>query len=130
LNCIPTGGIEGLEESNSAQVAKRYSLREIIDATNNFEKILGEGGFARVYYGKLSDGKILREVAVKRLILNILHEEDSQFSNEVHLLSQVHHKNLVSLVGYCQESREQILIYEYVSNGTLRESLYGMTYES
>jgi len=84
LNCIPTGGIEGLEESNSAQVAKRYSLREIIDATNNFEKILGEGGFARVYYGKLSDGKILREVAVKRLILNILHEEDSQFFNEVH----------------------------------------------
>jgi hypothetical protein len=84
LNCIPTGGIEGLEESNSAQVAKRYSLREIIDATNNFEKILGEGGFARVYYGKLSDGKILPEVAVKRLILNILHEEDSQFSNEVH----------------------------------------------
>ncbi len=68
MNCIPTGGIE---DSDSAQVAKRYSLREIIDATNNFEKILGEGGFARVYYGK--------EVAVKRLIL-----KDSQFFNEVH----------------------------------------------
>jgi serine/threonine protein kinase len=122
LNCIPTGGIEGLEGSGSAQVAKRYSLREIIDATNNFEKILGEGGFACVYYGKLADGK---EVAVKKLTLNILHEEDSQFFNEVRLLSQVHHKNLVSLVGYCQESGEQILIYEYMSNGTIRESLYG-----
>jgi serine/threonine protein kinase len=81
LNCIPTGGIEDIEDSNSTQVAKRYSLREIIDATNNFEKILGEGGFARVYYGKLADGK---EVAVKKLNLNILREEDSQFFNEVH----------------------------------------------
>ncbi|CAM6003170.1 unnamed protein product, partial [Sphagnum balticum] len=107
---------------SGTQVAKRYSRREIIDATNNFEKILGEGGFARVYYGKLADGK---EVAVKKLNLNILREEDSQFFNEVRLLSQVHHKNLVSLVGYCQEGREQILIYEYISNGTIRESLYG-----
>ncbi len=81
MNCIPTGGIEDIGESDSTQVAKRYSLREIIDATNNFEKILGEGGFARVYYGKLADGK---EVAVKKLNLNILREEDSQFFNEVH----------------------------------------------
>lgn len=81
MNCIPTGGIEYIGESDSTQVAKRYSLREIIDATNNFEKILGEGGFARVYYGKLADGK---EVAVKKLNLNILREEDSQFFNEVH----------------------------------------------
>ncbi len=81
MNCIPTGGIEDLEESNSAQVAKRYSLQEIIDARNNFERILGEGGFAGMYYGKLADGK---EVAVKRLILNILQEEDSQFFSEVH----------------------------------------------
>ncbi len=76
MNCIPTGGIEGQKGSSSTQVAKRYSLREIIDATNNFEKILGEGGFARVYYGKLTDGT---EVAVKRLML-----KDSQFFNEVH----------------------------------------------
>jgi serine/threonine protein kinase len=81
LNCIPTGGIEDIREPGGTQVAKRYSRREIIDATNNFEKILGEGGFARVYYGKLADGK---EVAVKKLNLNILREEDPQFFNEVH----------------------------------------------
>lgn len=48
-----------------------------------------------------------------------------EFKTEIELLSRVHHKNLVSLVGFCFEQREQMLVYEYISNGTLRESLSG-----
>jgi serine/threonine protein kinase len=49
-----------------------------------------------------------------------------EFKNEIELLSRVHHKNLVSLIGFCYEQGEQMLVYEYVSNGTLRQNLQGM----
>lgn len=49
-----------------------------------------------------------------------------EFKNEIELLSRVHHRNLVSLIGFCYEQGEQMLVYEYVSNGTLRENLQGM----
>lgn len=48
-----------------------------------------------------------------------------EFKNEIELLSRVHHRNLVSLIGFCYEQGEQMLVYEYVSNGTLRENLQG-----
>lgn len=50
----------------------------------------------------------------------------AEFKNEIELLSRVHHKNLVSLVGFCYEQGEQMLVYEYISNGTLRENLMGI----
>jgi serine/threonine protein kinase len=89
--------------------------------TNNFEKLLGKGGFGLVHYGRQPNGL---EVAVKRLSTTS-HQGAVEFFNEVDLLSTVHHKNLVSLIGYCQQDNERILIYEYMPNGTLRESLYG-----
>ncbi|BFI33791.1 hypothetical protein MPTK2_4g18390 [Marchantia polymorpha subsp. ruderalis] len=101
--------------------ARGFSLAEVQRATKGYEKKIGEGGFGPVYYGKLPDGS---EVAVK-----VNSEKSGQgtteFINEVSLLSRVHHKNLVSLLGYCEESGQQILIYEYMSKGTLREHLYG-----
>jgi serine/threonine protein kinase len=52
----------------------------------------------------------------------------AEFKNEIELLSRVHHKNLVSLVGFCYEQGEQMLVYEYIPNGTLRENLMGNTH--
>ncbi|CAM6085412.1 unnamed protein product [Calypogeia fissa] len=97
------------------------SLQEVSDATKKFSRKIGEGSFGLVYHGKLPNGQ---EVAVK------VKSTDSrqgltEFLNEVELLSRIHHRNLVSLVGYCEEGKQQIIIYVYVSNGTLRDHLYG-----
>ena len=53
-----------------------------------------------------------------------------EFKNEIELLSRVHHKNLLSLIGFCYEQGDQMLVYEYVSNGTLRQNLQGMYTQS
>ncbi|CAK9258928.1 unnamed protein product, partial [Sphagnum jensenii] len=110
-----------LEYHGGPQVVREYSLEEVTAMTNNFEKLLGKGGFGLVHYGRQPNGL---EVAVKRLS-STSHQGAVEFFNEVDLLSTVHHKNLVSLIGYCQQDKERILIYEYMPNGTLRESLYG-----
>ncbi|CAK9237925.1 unnamed protein product [Sphagnum troendelagicum] len=101
--------------------ANPYSLAEVIIATNNFKIQIGKGGFGPVYYGKLEDGQ---EVAVK-----VLDAKSSQgpyeFFNEVDVLSRVSHRNLVSLIGYCFEDDQQMLIYEYMHKGSLYDHLYG-----
>ncbi|KAL3682507.1 hypothetical protein R1sor_000529 [Riccia sorocarpa] len=100
---------------------RAFTLHELEVATNNYTTKIGEGGFGPVYYGKLPDGT---EVAVK------VNSETSdygtpEFSNQAATLSRVHHRNLVSLLGYCQEKKRRVLIYEFMSKGTLREHLYG-----
>ncbi|CAK9198231.1 unnamed protein product, partial [Sphagnum troendelagicum] len=112
---------KGHEHPGVANVAQEYSLAEVTAMTNNFKQTLGVGGFGTVCYGKLPNGQ---EVAVKRASPDS-HQGAKEFNNEVDLLSRVHHKNLVALVGYCQEGKEQILIYEYVPCGTVQEALYG-----
>ncbi|CAM6012137.1 unnamed protein product [Sphagnum balticum] len=117
--CIVLG--KGHEHPGGANVAQEYSLAEVTAMTNNFKQTLGVGSFGIVCYGKLPDGQ---EVAVKRASPDS-HQGAKEFYNEVDLLSRVHHKNLVALVGYCQEGKEQILIYEYMPCGTVRETVYG-----
>ncbi|RZC78812.1 hypothetical protein C5167_003047 [Papaver somniferum] len=98
-----------------------FALSEIEEATKNFEKKIGSGGFGVVYYGKMKDG---REIAVKLLTSNS-YQGKREFSNEVTLLSRIHHRNLVQFLGYCQEDSKHILVYEYMHSGTLKEHLYG-----
>ncbi|KAJ7528777.1 hypothetical protein O6H91_15G019400 [Diphasiastrum complanatum] len=98
-----------------------FNFEEIRGCTKGFQRKIGEGGFGPVYYGKLSDG---REVAVKVLATDS-HQGAAEFINEVELLSRVHHRYLVSLLGYCNESDQKILVYEYMPKGTLRDNLYG-----
>ncbi|MCL7024564.1 hypothetical protein MKW94_027394 [Papaver nudicaule] len=101
--------------------ARVLSYKEIKAATKNFKEIIGRGSFGSVYHGKLSDGKL---VAVKVRLDRSQLSSDS-FVNEVYLLSQVRHQNLVSLEGFCYESKGQILVYEYLSGGSLADNLYG-----
>ncbi|KAE9460324.1 hypothetical protein C3L33_07772, partial [Rhododendron williamsianum] len=72
-----------------------------------------------VYRGILPNGQL---VAVKRARTGSL-QGGPEFKTEIELLSRVHHKNVVSLVGFCFEQGEQMLVYEYIPNGTLKESL-------
>ncbi|XP_074276889.1 LEAF RUST 10 DISEASE-RESISTANCE LOCUS RECEPTOR-LIKE PROTEIN KINASE-like 1.3 [Silene latifolia] len=101
-----------------------FSYKELEEATNSFDhtRELGGGGFGTVYYGKLKDG---REVAVKRLYERSFKRVE-QFMNEVQILTCLRHQNLVSLYGCTScHSRELLLVYEYVSNGTVADHLYG-----
>lgn len=100
-----------------------FSYSELEEATNNFDSKheLGDGGFGTVYYGKLRDG---REVAVKRLYEHN-RKRIKQFMNEIQILTRLRHKNLVSLYG-CTScySRELLLVYEYIPNGTVADHLH------
>nr|XP_034910502.1 LEAF RUST 10 DISEASE-RESISTANCE LOCUS RECEPTOR-LIKE PROTEIN KINASE-like 1.1 [Populus alba] len=100
-----------------------FSYSELEEATNNFDSKheLGDGGFGTVYYGKLRDG---REVAVKRLYEHN-RKRIKQFMNEIQILTRLRHKNLVSLYGCTScHSRELLLVYEYIPNGTVADHLH------
>ncbi|XP_038989699.1 probable LRR receptor-like serine/threonine-protein kinase At1g67720 isoform X1 [Phoenix dactylifera] len=101
-------------------LAYYISLTEIEEATCKFSKKIGEGSFGTVYYGKMKDGK---EVAVK-VSADSTSSGTQQFINEVALLSRIHHKNLVPLIGFCEEGCQRILVYEYMHNGTLRDHIH------
>ncbi|XP_076914719.1 LEAF RUST 10 DISEASE-RESISTANCE LOCUS RECEPTOR-LIKE PROTEIN KINASE-like 1.1 [Bidens hawaiensis] len=101
-----------------------FTYNELEDASQNFDPSheLGDGGFGAVYYGKLKDG---REVAVKKL-----HEHNynrvQHFRNKVEILTKLRHPNLVVLYGCTSgQSRELLLVYEYVPNGTVADHLHG-----
>ncbi|XP_021854373.2 probable LRR receptor-like serine/threonine-protein kinase At1g67720 isoform X2 [Spinacia oleracea] len=101
-------------------IACCIKLSELDAATMKFSKNIGRGSFGVVYYGRMKDGK---EIAVK-IIGDSTSQGTKQFLTEVSLLSRIHHRNLVPLVGYCEEANHRILVYEYMHNGTLRDHIH------
>ncbi|KAF2546433.1 hypothetical protein F2Q70_00020683 [Brassica cretica] len=100
-----------------------FSYEELVKATNGFsdENLLGEGGFGCVYKGALPDGRV---VAVKQLKIGG-GQGDREFKAEVETISRVHHRHLLSLVGYCISENRRLLIYDYVPNNNLYFHLHG-----
>ncbi|KAK9199460.1 hypothetical protein WN944_014651 [Citrus x changshan-huyou] len=106
-----------------SDLCTQFSLSEIQAATNNFDNdlVIGVGGFGDVYKGFINGSTT--PVAIKRL------EPESQqgaleFQTEIGMLSQLRHLHLVSLIGYCNDGREMILVYDFMAHGTLRDHLY------
>ncbi|XP_060208120.1 proline-rich receptor-like protein kinase PERK1 [Lycium barbarum] len=100
-----------------------FTYEELWSATSGFStsNLLGEGGFGYVHKGILPTG---REIAVKQLKVGS-HQGEREFQAEVETISRVHHKHLVSLVGYCMTGIKRLLVYEFVSNRTLEYHLHG-----
>nr|CAD10813.1 nodulation receptor kinase [Pisum sativum] len=100
---------------------KPFTLEYIELATEKYKTLIGEEGFGSVYRGTLDDGQ---EVAVKVRSATST-QGTREFDNELNLLSAIQHENLVPLLGYCNEYDQQILVYPFMSNGSLLDRLYG-----
>ncbi|KAL9814882.1 putative LRR receptor-like serine/threonine-protein kinaseRLK-Pelle-LRR-I-1 family [Arabidopsis thaliana] len=100
---------------------RKFTYSEVTKMTNNFGRVVGEGGFGVVCHGTVNGSE---QVAVK-LLSQSSTQGYKEFKAEVDLLLRVHHTNLVSLVGYCDEGDHLALIYEFVPNGDLRQHLSG-----
>ncbi|XP_059458246.1 probable LRR receptor-like protein kinase At1g51890 [Corylus avellana] len=102
-------------------IQRQFTYSELQKITNNFEMIIGKGGFGTVYRGNIDD----TQVAVKMLSPSSV-QGFQQFQSEVKLLMRVHHTNLTTLVGYCYEGTNLRLIYEYMANRDLEAHLSGL----
>ncbi|XP_006654674.1 putative leucine-rich repeat receptor-like serine/threonine-protein kinase At2g19230 [Oryza brachyantha] len=119
---LPSHSQNGSEHTSLQQLHNRqFTYKDLAVITNNFQRVLGRGGFGPVYDGFLKDGT---HVAVK-----VRGESSDQgyteFLSEAQTLTKIHHKNLVALIGYCKEGDYLALVYEHMSEGTLEDKLRG-----
>lgn len=104
-------------------ICHSFTYKELVEATEDFKEELGRGAFGIVYKGVMPIGS-RNVVAIKKLD-RVADETEKEFMTEVNVISQTHHKNLVRLLGYCNEGPHRLLVYEYMSNGTLASFIFG-----
>lgn len=114
--------IEGFKRSNVVSISgiTEYSFKDLQKATCNFTTLIGQGAFGPVYRAEMSNGET---VAIKVLGADSKQGE-KEFHAEVMVLGRLHHRNLVNLVGYCAEKGQRMLVYVYMTNGSLASHLY------
>ncbi|MBA0653774.1 hypothetical protein Goklo_020909 [Gossypium klotzschianum] len=103
---------------------RRFSYKDLVAATNNFssERKLGEGGFGAVYKGYINE--LDRTIAVKK-ISEGSRQGEKEYVTEVKVISQLRHRNLVQLIGFCHDGGMFLLVYVFMSNGSLDSHLFG-----
>ncbi|XP_076925092.1 G-type lectin S-receptor-like serine/threonine-protein kinase LECRK3 [Bidens hawaiensis] len=104
-----------------------FTFEELKDATDGFREELGRGAFGTVYKGVITNSSLGSKsiVAIKKL--EKLVEGDKEFKTEASVIAKTHHKNLVRLVGFCEEGPNGLLVYEFMSNGTLASFVFGIS---
>ncbi|GMN47016.1 hypothetical protein TIFTF001_016196 [Ficus carica] len=100
---------------------RSFTYEELEKMTDGFKEEIGRGSFGTVYKGTILNSQ--KEVAVKKLE-KVLEEGEREFQNEMRAIGRTHHKNLVRLLGYCYEGPNRLLVYEYMSNGSLADMLF------
>ncbi|KAL8537974.1 hypothetical protein ACS0TY_000065 [Phlomoides rotata] len=111
--------IESFLRSDNKLVPIRYSYSDIKKMTRGFREELGQGGYGKVYKGKLRSG---RDVAVK--LLGKTGANGKDFMNEIATIGRIHHVNVINLVGYCAERSKRVLVYDFMPNGSLDKYIY------
>ncbi|XP_066378550.1 G-type lectin S-receptor-like serine/threonine-protein kinase LECRK1 [Miscanthus floridulus] len=101
---------------------RAFSWKELYQATNGFEKLLGKGSFGEVYRGTMRSPQP-HAIAVKKLVASNEYGEQ-EFTNEVQSIGQIHHRNLVRMIGYCKEGKHRMLVFEFMPGGSLRSFLF------
>ncbi|KAI0527146.1 hypothetical protein KFK09_002744 [Dendrobium nobile] len=117
---LPYVGDEGIPGNSKVKI---YTYKELRQATNDFSPSnkIGEGGFGCVYKGRLKNGKV---VAIK-VLSSASKQGVHQFLNEISMISNIIHENLVSLYGCCVEGNQRILVYNYLENNSIAKMLFG-----
>ncbi|CAJ1939034.1 unnamed protein product [Sphenostylis stenocarpa] len=124
FQCVRRVKTRGSDPELSSTRCREFSFAEIRAATNNFDErlIVGRGGFGNVYKGQIDTCH--EPVAIKRLKPGS-DQGAHEFQTEIRMLSRFRHAHLVSLIGYCNDGGEMILVYDFMERGTLRDHLYG-----
>ncbi|RWR77825.1 Protein kinase domain-containing protein [Cinnamomum micranthum f. kanehirae] len=112
------------DSSMLAMNLRSFTYMELEEMTDGFKEELGRGAFATVYKGTLTTDQII-PVAVKKLEKMGIEDDEKGFKAELNTIGRTHHKNLVRLLGFCDQGPQKLLVYEFMSNGSLAGFLFG-----